>query len=122
MNTNLKTDYIDSENLKGLIRLAQSGDFKVELVDAIRLLVVHLGGDEDDQQNLLLEVVRSLDRIDPERNVFAYLTACAMSIIARRKRREETYDGMIKHYAWLNGWVPHWNNGKRGHLRFNVQQ
>lgn len=111
-------NYVDPAALADLVRRAQAGDFGAELADEITLLVRRLGGDEDDVQSTLLEAVRALGRIDPERNVFAYLTAVARSVIARRVRRLETYEGMLKRWAWLNGWVPVGRNGKRLPMRF----
>lgn len=110
--------YAEREKLCQWVREAQAGRWDEDFIRAIRLIVRGVGGDEDDEQSALLDVLKSVHRIDPDKEVFAYLTCVAISKVRMRHRHEEAYDGMIKHFAWLNGWVPRWATGKRGSFRF----
>jgi len=100
--------YIEPKRLAELVREMQAGEMSAELLDIIRHITRGLmrrrqfqvqGADYDDvQQAIYVAVWQYRNNIDPEANVFAYLTMVVQSqfaVLIRKKAMDKKKMGVL---------------------------
>ncbi len=109
--------YLDPEELNEWICRWQAGDFDPAIMDAISALVRKSEGTPDDAQDVLLELLKALPRLDPKRNIFSYLTDIVITTILLRRRKTAAYVRFLASVSQMM-YTPDRFGGRRGEARF----
>ena len=90
--------YVSQKEIKAFVKLAQANEFSTGLYNVIRKITHGLGGTEDDAHTACLVLLKNINRINLDLNVFAFLTQMVKQEIWTRQRNERSEMRKYKNY------------------------
>lgn len=115
-------EHISKQELGELIKQAQAGDFPPKLYKVLQEMTKALKGDDDILSRATIQLLKHLHKMDPEKNVFSYISDIIISQIRNTKR--DARNELKKNYGYafhVQKWRPRWQNGRHAQWRFTPQ-